>query len=494
MAGYRAKRRRKQPKSFLGRSFLISIFLNIMFILAFNNLLSFEFINIPEIEDIIEVTMVELPSIKSPTTVKPEITREEPIAEVSVRPRVEPTLPEPAKIQEIETKPLVEKNEMVVESNPRVEVKMPEIEIPAREEVAQIKEEISIVPNVQIADRDLTPSIASRREIEGEVLEKGEFEIQARLGLEGQDRIESTYGTIVTPGELSTLPKTTEKESPFDQRPLAIMIDNASVSRPQSGLGNANIVYEVLAEGGITRFLAIFATQDTNKVGPIRSARPYFITKALEHNAVYVHAGESPDAAIFIKEERIDDINELIHFQPFWRVPERKPPHNLYSSTEKLRQEAKRLGYIEMVNKGDYQFEIDAREELIGKDIQKIAIKYNTNYSVSYEYVSGTQLYVRFINGKPHTDLETGQQLQAKNIIIQHSNKKILDSEGRLAVDLIGKGTGLIIYNGRSEEITWLKETQRSKTFFYNKDGNRLAIQPGNVWIQIVHPDTEIIH
>lgn len=492
MTGYRAKRRRTGPKSFLGRSFLISIILNIIFILAFNNLLSFSFINIPEIEDIIEVTMVELPSIKNPTTVKPEITREEPVAEVSVRPRVEPTLPEPAKIQEIETRPLVEKNDMVLESNPRVEVKMPEIEIQAREEVAQIKEEISIVPNVQIAARELTPSIASRREIEGEVLEKGEFEIQARLGLEGPERIESTYGTIVTPGELSTLPKAAEKESPFDQRPLAIMIDNASNSRPQSGLGNANIVYEVLAEGGITRFLAIYATQDTNKVGPIRSARPYFITKALEHNAVYVHAGESPDAAIFIKEERIDDINELVHFQPFWRVPDRKPPHNLYASTERLRGEAKRLGYIEMVNKGDYQFEIDAKEKLMGQEIQKIDIKYNVNYTVSYKYIPETQIYIRFINDEPHTDLETGQQLQVKNIIIQYSDKKILDSEGRLAVDLIGKGTGLIIYNGRSEEITWSKEALRAKTFFYNKEGNRLAVQPGNVWIQIVHPDTEI--
>ena len=492
MTGYRAKRRRTHPKSFLGRSFLISIILNIIFLVAFNNLLSFDFINIPEIEDIIEVTMVELPSIKNPTTVKPEITREEPVAEVSVRPRVEPNLPEPAKILEIETRPLAEKNDMVAESNPRVEVKMPEIEIQAREEIAQIKEEISIVPNVQIAARDLTPSIASRREIEGEVLERGEFEIQARLGLEGQERIESTYGTIVTPGELSTLPRAAEKESPFDQRPLAIMIDNASNSRPQSGLSNANIVYEVLAEGGITRFLAIFATQDANKVGPIRSARPYFITKALEHNAVYVHAGESPDAAIFIKEERIDDINELVHFQPFWRAPERKPPHNLYASTELLRGEAKRLGYIEMVNKGDYQFEIDAKEKLVGQEIQKIDIKYNVNYTVTYKYIPETQVYIRFINGEPHTDLETGQQLQAKNVVIQYNDKKILDIEGRLAVDLIGKGAGLIIYNGRSEEITWSKEALRAKTFFYNKEGNRLAVQPGNVWIQIVHPDTEI--
>lgn len=93
MAGYRAKRRKIRSKSFLGRSFLISLILNIIFILFFNNLISFDFINIPEIEELIMVTLVELPSVQKPTTVRPEIVREEPIAEVSVRPRVEPALP-----------------------------------------------------------------------------------------------------------------------------------------------------------------------------------------------------------------------------------------------------------------------------------------------------------------------------------------------------------------------------------------------------------------
>ncbi len=492
MAGNRAKRRKLRSKNFLGRSFLISLLLNFLFLLFFNNLISFDLINIPPIEDIVLVTLVELPSVQKPTTIRPEITKEEPIAEVSVKPRVEPLLPEPAKTQEIETQPKVEKKEVTIESAPRTEVKIPEIDIPAEIDIAPVKEDIVIRDDIQVAARESSPSISSRREIEGEALEKGEYEIQARLGLEGRERIESTYGTIVTPGELSSLPRAVEKESPFGQRPLAIMIDNAKDSRPQSGLDKANLVYEVLAEGGITRFLAIYATQEVDKVGPVRSARPYFITKTIEHNAIYVHAGESPDAAIFIREERIDDINELIHFKPFWRSPQRKPPHNLYTSTERLREEAKKLGYIEMVNKGDYQFETDANEVLSGKQILNIDIKYNVNYTVSYKYIPETQRYVRFINGAPHTDAETGRQLQVKNIIIQHSDRKVLDSEGRLAIDFIGEGSGLIIYNGKSEEITWVKDNLESKTYFFNHQGNRLAILPGNVWIQVVHPDTEI--
>jgi len=492
--GYRAKRRKIRAKSFLGRSFLISLIINILFIFAFSNLTSFDLLNIPEEDEIIMVTMVELPTTKNPITTRPEIETEEPVAELSTMPRVEPALPEPARIQETETQPILESEDELAEiaSRPKAEVKIPEMEIPAREEMPAVQEEAPVRQDVQVAARSLAPSITSRRDIEGEVLEPGQFEIQASLGQEGRERIESTYGNTVTPGQISDLPRNIEKESPFGDRPLAVTIDNANDSRPQSGLNKANIVYEVLAEGGITRFLAIYAAEESDKLGPVRSARPYFITKALEHNAIYVHAGESPDAAIFIKEEKVDDINELIHYQPFWRSQDRRPPHNLYTSTEQLREEAKNIGYIEMINKESFQFEVDADQTLTGRDIARIDIRYNVNYSVSYQYNPEIQRYIRFINGEPHIDAETGLQLQAKNIIIQRSERKILDSEGRLAIDLIGSGDGLIIFNGKSEEITWAKEGLASKTYFYNESGDRLAIQPGNVWIQITHPDTEI--
>lgn len=213
MAGYRAKRRKTRSKSFLGRSFLISLIINIFFIIAFNNLISFSILNIPDEDELIMVTMVELPTTQSPVTVRPEIKREEPIAELSTRPRIEPTMPEPARIQETETQPIVEREEALAEiaSSPRAEVKMPEIEIQAREEMAPVREEVTVRPDVQVAARTLAPTITSRREVEGEVLEHGEFEIQATLGKEGRERVESTYGTTVTPGQISNLPRTIEK-------------------------------------------------------------------------------------------------------------------------------------------------------------------------------------------------------------------------------------------------------------------------------------------
>jgi hypothetical protein len=490
--GYRAQRRKIRSKSFLGRSFLISIIINLLFIIAFSNLVTFDIFNLPPEEEIIEVTMVELPSSQSPESTRPEINREEPVAEMDVKPKVEPKLPEPARIQEVETQPKIEEQETITESSPKVEVKLPEIEISPSEELAPAKEEVSVRQDIRISARAIDPTLTSRKEIEGEILEEGQFEMQARLGEESRKRIESTYGTVVTPGKITSLPDAVEKESPFGNRPLAVMIDNSSFARPQSGLDKANIVYEVLAEGGITRFLAIYATQEADKVGPVRSARPYFITKTLEHDSIYVHAGESPDAARFIREERIDDINELVHYQPFWRTTDRNPPHNLYTSTVQLREETEKLGYIEMVNKANYQFEIDRDENLTGKEVEKIDIRYNVNYTVTYRYIPEIELYARYINGQPHLDAETGKQLTAKNIIIQHSEKKVLDEEGRLAIDFIGEGKGIIIFNGKSEDITWVKESLASRTLFYNKDGNRLAIQPGNVWIQVVHPDTQV--
>jgi len=254
-------------------------------------------------------------------------------------------------------------------------------------------------------------------------------------------------------------------------------------------LDKANIVYEVLAEGGITRFLAIYYEQEAEVVGPVRSARPYFVSKSLEHQAIYVHIGGSEEAYNFIKEERIDDINEFVDFQPFWRTQDREPPHNLYTSTIQLRKEANKLGYVEMIKKQDYQFETDSNEELTGRQNNSIVIPYNNDYTVSYKYQPESMKYLRFINNEPHIDAKTKKQLAVDNIIIQFAKTKIIDEEGRLAVDFIGKGKGLLFFKGSSEEITWEKQDLESRTVFLDKEGNRIALTPGNVWIQIVPSD-----
>jgi len=443
-------------------------------------------------EELTLVSLVELPAPEEPETKKPEITEKKPVAQLEVKPKVEPISPEPPKLKEEVTETKVIEKEELTEGTPKVEVKTPEIETEPKSVAPppQLKE--SLGEDISISTEYFKQAIASRKEVKGEVFEPGESQLKVNLGEKKEENIEATYGTIVSPGEISTLPEVKEKESPFGSRPLSIMIENSEGARPQTGLDKANIVYEVLAEGGITRFLAVYYDKDAEEIGPVRSARPYFVGKSLEHQAIYVHVGGSEEAYNFIKREKIDDINEFVDFQPFWRTKDRIPPHNLYTSTIRLRKEANKLGYIEMIKKEEYQFETDRNEKLIGRQADSIVIPYNTTYIVSYKYQPESMKYLRFLNGEPHRDAKTKEQLSVDNIVIQFANIKVIDEEGRLAIDFVGEGRGLAFFKGDSEEITWKKQDLRARTVFFDKEGNRLAFTPGNVWIQIVSSDLTV--
>ena len=489
---YRTKRLKQSKKSFLGRSFLISIIINIMLLYAFGNLIAFDFTRpLPE-KELTLVSLVEIPAPKLPESKKPEITEKKAVAQLEVKPKAEPISPEPPKLKEEVTEMKVVSKEELTVGAPKVEVKTPEIETEPMSVIPPTQTKESLGENISVSTEYFKQSITSRKEVEGEIFEPGESQLKVNLGKKEEENIEATYGTVVNPGEITTLPEVKEKESPFGSRPLSIMIENSEGARPQSGLDKANIVYEVLAEGGITRFLAIYYDQDAEEVGPIRSARPYFVSKSLEHQAIYAHAGGSQEAYNFIKEERIDDINEFVDFQPFWRTSDREPPHNLYTSTLKLRKEANKLGYIEMIKKEVYQFEIDQNERLTGRETDNIVIPYNITYKVSYRYQPESMKYLRFINSESHIDAITKKQLVVDNIIIQFAGTKVIDEEGRLAVDFVGKGKGLLFFKGGSEEIIWEKQDLKSRTIFMYKEGDRIALTPGNIWIQIVPLDLAI--
>ncbi|OGD16521.1 hypothetical protein A2V47_01025 [Candidatus Atribacteria bacterium RBG_19FT_COMBO_35_14] len=489
---YRTKRLKQSKKSFLGRSFLISIILNIILLFAFGNMIAFDFTRpLPE-KELILVSLVEIPAPEQPESKKPEITEKKPVAQLEVIPKATPASPEPPKIKEEITETKVVSKEELTEGAPKVEVKTPEIETEPVSIVPPTQTKDSLGEDISVSTEYFKQTISSREEVKGEIFEPGESQLKVNLGEKEEENIEATYGTVVNPGEITTLPEVKEKESPFGSRPLSIMVENAEGARPQSGLDKANIVYEVLAEGGITRFLAIYYDQEAEEVGPVRSARPYFVSKSLEHQAIFVHVGGSEEAYNFIKQESIDDINEFVDFQPFWRSTDRTPPHNLYTSTINLRKEANKLGYIEMIKKQEYQFEISRNEKLTGRETDSIVIPYNRNYTVSYQYQPESMKYIRFINGEPHIDAKTKKQLAVDNIIIQFAETKIIDQEGRLAIDFVSKGIGLLFLKGNSTEITWGKADLRARTVFLDKEGNRIALTPGNVWIQIVPSDLTV--
>lgn len=279
----------------------------------------------------------------------------------------------------------------------------------------------------------------------------------------------------------------------LEQRPLAVMVENSPPARPQSGLDKADIIYEVLAEGGITRFMAIFYGGDAEKVGPVRSARPYFLARALEYEALYVHSGGSPEALAQIKELRVADLDQFGNNYPFWRSRDRKAPHNLYGDTRKMRSVAqkKRPGW-----KGDvptFSFLEKGQENPDGLPANSLTINYaNRASQVRYEYNSGDKKYYRYNGGKAHKDAITGNQLAAANIIIQFAGTQVIDREGRRKVSMVGRGKGFLYTGGRRYQIEWAKDSLRSATRYKLAGGKEMLLNPGQTWIQVVPKGTEI--
>ena len=275
-------------------------------------------------------------------------------------------------------------------------------------------------------------------------------------------------------------------------RPIAVMIDNDSDdSRPQIGLEDAYMVYEIVVEGKATRLMALFKNYDLEKIGPVRSSRHYFLDYALENDAIYSHAGWSPKAAKDISALGVNNINGVAaDGSCFWRDNTYDSSwHNLYTSTKKLSEYAK--------DSKKYRMETDNAipayhpEDVTpanGEPVSKISLPYANFYKLSYSYNAETKLYERFIGGEPHAS-QTGETFAAKNIILyQVENKNLPDTEDKGRQDLmnIGSGTGYYISDGVKVPIKWSKSARESKTEYTLEDGTPLVLNPGITYVQIV--------
>jgi hypothetical protein len=277
------------------------------------------------------------------------------------------------------------------------------------------------------------------------------------------------------------------KELPL--RPVVVTIDNLAKARPQSGLNAADLIYELPAEGGITRFLALYFHGRAEKIGPIRSARPYLAQLAQEWYGVYIHAGESPQAQIYFKNEDVDHINEMFNPRGFWRDKKRKAPHNLYSSSENLWQEIERRGWDEKKDIKGFSF---LAEDEVPKGEEALEVTVNYPYMrVVYKHDSQTGLYQRFLSDKPHIDQETEEQLTAANIIVQETTVHAFDDEGRLEIKLVGEGRAWLFSDGKGLEGRWVKD-EGKQTNYLDLDGKEFQLKPGQTWIEIVSKSDKV--
>ncbi|MBS4535278.1 DUF3048 domain-containing protein [Clostridium sp. D2Q-14] len=285
----------------------------------------------------------------------------------------------------------------------------------------------------------------------------------------------------------------TEKNK-VDRRPVAVMFDNHRNARWQSGLSEAEVLYEFLVEGKITRYMAIYLVNDPEVIGPVRSSRPYFLSAALEYDSLYVHCGGSPEAVEDIEKLNIDNVSCMSESNDvFYRNNEvgKSSPHNLYTNMESIRKYQDEIGYN---LDGDYEaFSFNKEIKSIkGDNAKEVIIDYGLNNITSYKYDDESNLYLRYKDGKPHIDENNNTNLTATNIIIQEANTQVIDEQKRLQIDIIGKGEGYYITNGEYIKITWEKDSRESKTRYYDELGKEIILNPGNTWIQVTPINPEI--
>ena len=276
-------------------------------------------------------------------------------------------------------------------------------------------------------------------------------------------------------------------------RPYAIMINNLDQARPyQSGLQDAYIIYEIIAEGGITRYLAIFKDQNTDRIGSVRSSRHYYLDYALENDAIYVHWGWSPEAQRQISEYGINNINGLAYEGDyFYRDTEIDVDYEHTGCTKMslLKEATDALGYRKetdqklLLNYSIKAVDLSKREDAI--KAQDITIVYSDYITTSYIYDADAKVYKRSVNGAEQKDYITGLQYTFKNIITYQVENWSIDSYGRQDLANIGSGEGYYISNGYAVPITWEKASKEAQTVYKYKDGTEIKVNDGNTFIQI---------
>ncbi|HBK34611.1 TPA: hypothetical protein DDZ01_01285 [Candidatus Uhrbacteria bacterium] len=274
-----------------------------------------------------------------------------------------------------------------------------------------------------------------------------------------------------------------------------VMIENHIDARPQAGLDQAFLVIEAPVEAGISRMIAFYSEdQEVEKIGPVRSARSYYVDWAHELDAMYTHVGGSPEALDQIATDGTFDLNQYWNDDFFWRSSNRNAPHNVYTSTDLL---SEALAYYEGRDRvpnilyGLWHFkdsQVIIPEKIVGVSIDFSIYDWNL---VSWEFDSSLMRYSRFQKGIPHT-MESEDQIFADNIAIIVTDVEILDEIGRRSVRTIGKGNAFVFQDGLMQEAIWEKPSLSERLMFYTKEGEEIEMNAGITWIEVV-PNEEIL-
>jgi hypothetical protein len=293
---------------------------------------------------------------------------------------------------------------------------------------------------------------------------------------------------------------TKEEAGPINERPLAVMVNNHIDARPQSGLVSADLVYEIVAEGGITRLIPFYLSKTPTKIGPVRSTRDYYLVLVKElGDAMIMHIGWSPLALEAIQNWPVRSLGR--GNAEFWRDNPRNVAieHTAYVDGEYLRKLGLELGWEGRRDFLVWKFKDEAPlAEPTVKDIT-VDFWYAGDYSTVFKYDTANNSYLRFNgydssgNPIPTKDQETEEQVNVKTVIVQFAEETSIDGDekNRLSYELIGSGTGLVFMNGGVQEVTWAKADRDGRTLFYNQNGEEMEFNRGKLWICVV-PDRNV--
>jgi hypothetical protein len=269
----------------------------------------------------------------------------------------------------------------------------------------------------------------------------------------------------------------------LNERPVtAIMIENSADARPQSGLTDAGVVFEAVAEGGITRFLTLWQDTDSEYIGPVRSARPYYLQWLQGFDGAIAHAGGSPDALSIIKSSNIKDLDQFHNAGAYWRITERYAPHNLYTSTSKLHALEASKGFGKAIYTG-----FARKLESVGAAPTARTIDFNISgalYNSHYDYDTASNSYLRSEGGAPHKDQKSGQQIQPKVVV------GLVMPQGKNGVyttyNSIGTGRAYVFQDGIVTICNWSKTSDTSNFTFKDDSGAVVKLNPGKTWLTVV--------
>lgn len=261
-----------------------------------------------------------------------------------------------------------------------------------------------------------------------------------------------------------------------------VMIENSPEARPQSGLYDADLVFESVAEGGITRFLALYQESEPKEIGPIRSVRIHFANLAVGYDAGLAHVGGADSALNLIRSNK--DLDEFANGGSYWRSTERYAPHNVYTSFDKLNELNRAKGF----SKSDFiGFSRKADEPKNPADATSIYIPISAfNFDSQIKYQPETNSYLRFMAGKPHLDAN-GKQISPKVVVVLNvDHNTVSDTNGYRYPQILSSGSAIIYQDGTKTEATWAKKDATSPLKLTDASGNDMKLNPGQTWVTII--------